>query len=214
MDRSLSHLNILNEDVLRHLNILINSIKVITPDFLKCLEPDGLEVEQVERAFTYELYYQWKNNLQGENLTINAEIRKRKTEDEYIYPDFVLHKSQSNNDDMNQFFVCEVKRHMVSKEGLIKDFRNILYHLINPHPFAYGVFIQLGRDFNKVNQNITPELFNAQMKEILGDRFYESFSHPLIGDCEFFSKRIICVSYNPFVNPSLKIKTLYDIMLG
>lgn len=127
-----------------------------------------------ERAFAYELYYQWNQHLCDSNLIINAEVTK-KINDKYtekakklfgkktnrFIPDFVLHHSNESNDDTEQKIVCEVKinKELTSK-SLIKDIKKLIAYTdknkkaILYNPFEYGVFILLNGNFAKLERTL------------------------------------------------------------
>jgi len=83
------------------------------------LEDRNEYIQYVERVFAYELYHQFRiiidSNLDRyEGLKLNAEITKNGFNEtslgkERIFPDLVLHKSQTNNEYEYQKLFIEIK---------------------------------------------------------------------------------------------------------
>lgn len=141
-----------------------------------------------ERAFAYELYYQWNLHLPCQDLIVSAEVSK-KINDRYVckakklfgkkinrfQPDIVLHHSNKMNDDKEQKIICEIK---VSKEltrkSLLRDLKKLIAYTdslkkaILHNPFELGVFILLDGDIAKIKRNIKGnDLSNEDISKIL-----------------------------------------------
>lgn len=141
-----------------------------------------------ERAFAYELYYQWNHILQDPTLIISAEVTK-KIDDKYaqkakslfeedvnrFLPDMVLHHSNEDMEDKEQIIICEIKtKKALSKQSLKRDIKKLLAYTdtkdkaILYHPFKYGVFILLDGNKQKIKKNLKKEDFrNENISKII-----------------------------------------------
>lgn len=189
-------------------------------------------VKHLERVFAYEFYRHWSNKVHQGNtsLVLNAEINKvinvnkiscdvltntenesPKTEELTLYPDIVLHHSQS--DDTAQILTCEIKRDKNLTGSLILgDIYKICCYMTEEkfkdgkNPFKYGVFIVVGD--KKLSDIIGMLKDDTKIKCDDGsDILYSNFIK-----CEEFSSsfgRIVCVAYDGI---TLEYKTFYDMI--
>lgn len=211
----------IKEEIIREqLQILFNSIlKVKKKNLWFYVEGNEYyRIDEVERTFTYELYRLWKNRLRGFPYTINAEIQKcisdsindllsnNVKKSKLRYPDFVLHKNQSDFKIENQLLICEVKRNN-TYGGIKKDFQTFKELMDSEHfsaPYAYAVFIHVCHDeksiLNQIRKNVS--IFKGG-----------KYSHKLISSEIDILDRIIYVSYDPRISKSpLKAKTIAQLL--
>ena len=189
-------------------------------------------VPHLERVFAYELYRQWGNILEEtkEDLTLNGEINKiininriefdndnysdssEKREKVILYPDIVLHHSQS--DDKGQLMICEIKRnHNLSGEKMFADLYKISCYMTKgllgeekeqKKAFTYGVFLIIGCNLSIINEKITEETqIEANNSPLRFSEFIKKTEHQ-----EHFN-RIICIAYDGTV---LEYETLNNII--
>lgn len=116
------------------LSLLQSAIYMVNPDYIYYGE--SLENSQVERCFAYELYHQWRCQLDkycwshpnDKKIYLNGEIPKNVGGREKLYPDLVLHSGQSNEE--NQILACEIKRAANNDAYvIIKDIYKLLMYL-------------------------------------------------------------------------------------
>lgn len=162
----------------------------------------------VERAFAYELYFQWNMNttIYGipmyklrDKFLINSEIKKEFVEKicdkyEFSYPDMLLHGDNSSDEN---YLVCEIKRKETiddNKESLTKDIDKLgfflrddlhtIYEDINWKGYKIGIFVLTGQYWGGGNAEVKPDDItnNIQLEKLeVNEDMY---------------KRIICVVYN------------------
>ena len=180
---------------------------------------DGYE-KHLERVFAYELYRHWANRISSETpfLILNAEIdkvinvnniqfdlkdnqetNKNEIKKVSVYPDMVLHHSQSN--DKAQVLICEIKRDKNLGGSLIfGDLYKISCYMTKEkfhtkkNPFRYGVFIVVGAKsisayFNCLKDTDSIKTHDGNEKVCFGEyvddnKFQQSFD------------RIVCVAYD------------------
>lgn len=161
---------------------LFNSILSVKKSYLYwCINNNRISKKSyayVERAFAYELYFQWNmdKTISGSPMfamrkkyRINAEIRKDfmeklNTRSNYGYPDMVLH---GGNESCKNYIVCEIKRKEtveIDKSSLVKDINKIGFFLrddihvkninLKWHGYKYGVFLLTGQYFQNGNVEI------------------------------------------------------------
>lgn len=186
-----------------------NSIKKVTDDYLywSIKDNEAESIPYVERAFAYELYFQWNMNEDVDRTPlyqlrnkykINAEIRKDFVEkiplaNDYSYPDMVLH---GGNNSSNNYIVCEIKRKSTircNKEAITKDINKLGFFLKNNlHPkynndwsgYKYAVFLLTDKYWGEEEMDLKPSdiVDNINITELKVDKDL----YP----------RIICVLYN------------------
>lgn len=186
-----------------------NSIKKVTDDYLywSIKDNEAESIPYVERAFAYELYFQWNMNedVDGKPLfksrdkyKINAEIRKDFIEkiplaNDYSYPDMVLH---GGNESPNNYIVCEIKRKSTircNKDAMTKDLNKLVFFLRNDLNSKYnvdwegyrlGVFLLIDKDGGIKNDELKPsdivDNINTSKLDIESNHY----------------SKIICVLYN------------------
>ena len=129
-----------------HLKILFKAIIEVDWQYYYTENPENTSneiIEQLERIFAYELYYQWSILLEDYNKgvsedskrIINGEIRKQLL-GVTKYPDMVLHKG--HNDIHHQEIVVEIKR-----KAAIKD-DNVAQDIIKLSHFMTDGFLGCG----------------------------------------------------------------------
>ena len=157
------------------LQLLEKAIKNIDTSFIQSYtysDKDGNESihSQVERCFAYELYHQLRNLSENSDIIsgkiiINAEIPKKgypkqpsgtesskdSNNEEYAYPDIVIHGGQQDHNKHNQLLVCEIKRNknkgLPSSSDIKKDLEKLGWYVKclqyegNGIGFKYGCFI-------------------------------------------------------------------------
>lgn len=182
------------------LNLLIESLKEISEDYVIYVNDAGTKCTHLERIFSYELYRQWADKLDDpklnpEGLILHGEIVKGFEDQTRRYPDFVLHGSQG--DMTHQEIVCEIKRNKnFSRKKYAHDLSKIVEFFNSKktfsHPFKYGVFILVGGDMSilKLYANSLPEKIKR------------------------YSDRIIVISHKgkETFNPDKDIKVLKDLL--
>ena len=135
-----------------------------------------------ERAFAYELYYQWNLHLPCKKLIVSAEVSK-KINEQYVckarrlfgkktnrfQPDIVLHHSNEVNDDKEQKIICEIKVNKeLTRKSLLRDLKKLIAYTDNQkkailyNPFEIGVFILLDGDIAKIKRNIKGNDFSNE----------------------------------------------------
>lgn len=196
---------------------LFNSIQKVTKNYLywSISEIEDENIPYVERAFAYELYFQWNMNedidktpfyKNREEYMINAEIRKDFVEkiplaNNYSYPDMVLH---GGNNSSKNYIVCEIKRKSTlrcNKEAVTKDLNKIGFFLRNDlhskynvdwNGYKYGIFLLTDRSDLKPSDIVD----NINIKELsIGKDLYP---------------RIFCVLYN---GNTIQYESLNNIIL-
>ena len=119
-------INYLDHDIL----VLLNAISNVDKQYLSYAEYNANaedrkdQINQLERVFAYELYYQW-SLLKDDNMVLNGEIGKL-WNDKYWYPDLVLHGGQG--DPENNRVVVEIKRECMVKGNykvILEDFKKL-----------------------------------------------------------------------------------------
>lgn len=119
-------INYLDYDIL----VLLNAISNVDKQYLSYAEYNANaedrkdQIDQLERVFAYELYYQW-SLLKDDNMVLNGEIGKI-LNDKYWYPDMVLHGGQG--DPENNRVVVEIKRECMVKGNykvILEDFKKL-----------------------------------------------------------------------------------------
>ena len=188
---------------------LFNSIQKVTEDYLYWAinDNENESIPYVERAFAYELYFQWNMNTiiekkplykLREKYKINAEIRKDFVENipsanDYSYPDMVLH---GGNGSSNNYIVCEIKRKSTircNKEAITKDINRLGFFLrkdlhskykVKWKGYKYGVFVLTDKFWGNEGRELKPSdiVDNINICELEVDK--KLYSH------------IICVLYN------------------
>ena len=175
----------------------------------------------VERAFAYELYFQWKMNetichtpmyKKQDKFVINAEIRKDFVErvsenSNFCYPDMVLHGGNNSNDN---YIICEIKRKATvnnDKNSLTKDINKLgLLITDNLHTkyadltwkgYEYGVFILTDKYWGKGH-------FELKESDVINNLVVSDLDVR-----EDLRSRIICVLYN---GRTLRYNNLNDIL--
>lgn len=112
----------LSQDML----VLLQAIRNVDKEYLSYADTNANAVNrpdvinQLERVFAYELYYQW-SLLKDEKLILNGEIGKIWNDEDW-YPDMVLHGGQADPD--NNRIVVEIKRECMvrsNKKAIIDD---------------------------------------------------------------------------------------------
>lgn len=139
-----------------YLQILFKAIVEVGKDYYYTINPEKASdetIEQLERIFAYELYYNWSifqkeynnNVLEEKKRIINGEIRKQLL-DTNKYPDMVLHKG--HGDIHHQEIVVEIKRKAAIKDDnvaqdiiKISQFMTKGFLSCNADPYNHGVFI-------------------------------------------------------------------------
>lgn len=208
---------------------LFDAISQVSKDFITYSFKDAKYEEEclshVERVFAYELYRRFadileKNGvsslvLNGEvNKCINDEIKKQTRDNESgknttVFPDLVLHESQSSLKD--QKIIIEIKRKegIKNKEDLFRDFLKISHYLKDSifwkNPFQYGVLLLEGEGVKLKDLHI-----NDEQKVSFADWQEYTFSE-YKNDEKFKLKfeNIVCVAYN---GTTLEYETLDKII--
>lgn len=148
---------------------LSRAIESVSKDYVYDEETKRFHLEHV---FAYELYHKWRELLNQENpknLRLNAELSKHyNEEEEYRFPDMVLHGGHNNY--KHQIIVCEIKssRHRITTKALKKDI-NSLEKCINGLYYHCGVFIYLGytKNMQKMIGRLRPLLSDKSNKKII-----------------------------------------------
>lgn len=194
------------------LRSFFNSILAVKKEYLYwSIKDDKIKSENmayVERAFAYELYFQWKMNdtfcgipmYKIENkLRINAEIKKHFVEtvckdSNFCYPDMVLH---GGNETDNNFIVCEIKRKETVKDNrdsltddinklgfFLRDDLHTIYKGVKWSGYKYAVFLLTGQYWGGSEYELKPSDLTTYLnvKKINVNK-----------DCY---SRIICILYN------------------
>ena len=217
----------------KYFKILFDAIMKVDESFVRYTNKLGNKkkerTEHLERVFAYELYRQWFNLLDAENiksLILNAEVHKNLdkdidyennnvTEQLSVYPDMVLHHSQG--DCANQKMICEIKR----KEGL--NYSKILADLYklnlymenivvkNGKAFDYGVFILEGDKMAFLKKCLKKKTTTKIMRN---DISIDSFKNNEDDDNEnnqfkYHSNHIVCIAYD---GTTLEYDTLANIL--
>ena len=212
-----------NDEMQLLMRSFFNSIQKVGKDFLywSISEIEDKSIPYVERAFAYELYFQWNMNEDIEKVPlyknrdkymINAEIRKDFVEkiplaNNYSYPDMVLHGGNNSSDN---YIVCEIKRKSTlrcNKEAVTKDLNKIGFFLRNDlhskykidwNGYKYGVFLLTDRLSGNKDTDLKPSdiVDNINIEELnIGKDLYP---------------QIICVLYN---GNTIQYESLNNIIL-
>ncbi|HCZ8395984.1 hypothetical protein [Elizabethkingia anophelis] len=190
-----------------YLSDLITAIENIGDNY--CKWDYKASIQQIERVFAYELYYQLKLishtspnyqeiNFNGEiSKKISAEINTLHTgitiESKYVSPDLVLHKQQIDSSTINQKLIIEIKAGNKSNKQIAKDILKLNYG-IETLNFEFGVFISINTRFTTINSKLKKIFIN---KDRLNQEETSRFS------------KIIIVNYN---NEIIECKSLYEIL--
>ena len=209
-----------NPEMQQLLQSLFNSIIGVKEKFLFYTMGDDKErISYVERAFAYELYFQWKidETVYGEPMwkhddkyCVNAEITKQFVEQicdkkNWGYPDMVLHGG--NNSSAN-YIVCEIKRQEnigkmtedINKLGfLLRNDLHVKKSKIGWTGYKYGIFILTGQYHNGGNMEV-------KASDILGNLKINELN--VLNELK---SRIICVVYNGN-NKNLKYNNLLELL--
>lgn len=115
-------------------------------------------IEQIERAFAYELYHQW-SLLKEKTLILNGEIDKDIEKKRY-YPDMVLHGGQCDYD--NNKIVVEIKRgKAIDSSKIIKDLEKLSPYLekkkVKWANYENAVFILYDADMGIISKALDEE---------------------------------------------------------
>jgi len=132
----------------------------------------------VERVFAYELYHQFRviiinNSQQYDNLVLNGEITKNGFDDTVlgkarIFPDMVLHKSNTDNSPKNQKLFIEIK---VQPDARIGTDIKKLFVAVSPRlNFENAVFICINNNKVelKIKKHIIKNMDYREDKTLLG----------------------------------------------
>lgn len=184
--------------------------------------------DHIERVFAYELYRQWFNLLEAENiksLILNAETHKyfetvinyeceHGKESISVYPDMVLHHSQG--DCINQKMICEIKRNKgICYEKILADLYKLkLYmeHSVyqNNKAFDYGVFILEGGKMAFLKELLKKKtLANVMENNISIDSFNNNDDDNENNKSQYHSEHIVCIAYD---GTTLEYETLDHIL--
>ena len=170
-----------NDEMQPLMHTLFNSISKVGEDYIYWAtgEREKENIPYVERAFAYELYFQWNINQdvdgvslykQRDKYIINGEIRKDFVEkiplaNNYSYPDMVLH---GGNNSPNNYIVCEIKRKSTircNKDAMTNDLNKLGFFLRNDlHPkynvdwkgYQYGIFLLTDKYWNNNEWDLKP----------------------------------------------------------
>ncbi len=119
---------------------------------------DNEELEKyeqyVERVFTYELYFQFRTIMENnsryyKDLVLNSEITKLNFSKTLvgkhkIFPDMVLHKSQTNRSENYQTLFIEIK--VRPNASLTDDIKKLYMAVGDRLNFQYGIMICINYD--------------------------------------------------------------------
>ncbi len=215
----------ISEDMQLIMKSCFNSILSVQKNYLYwTISGDRIKKKNyayVERAFAYELYFQWNidDTIYGspmyknrKNIKINAEIRKEfmerlNTKSNYGYPDLVLHKGNGSG---RNYIICEIKRKETvenDKSSLIKDINKLGFflrddiHVKNEHVnwkgYKYGLFL------------LTGQYFQNGLVEIKEQDIEDNIDVSAIKVKQELQSRIICAIYN---GKKLKYTNLKDLI--
>lgn len=206
--------------VTENLEILQEAILRVKKENIRCISGLSADLEELtERAFTYELYHQWKNLLRRKHsgLTINAEIKKVLNENN-TFPDFVLHKSQDDVNLSNQILVCEVKRKSTSASLQFKDLKKLCEYLsvgYVSYSFACGVLLIVGEGSANNKVKVLSTLVKRNIVK-WNKTEKENMSHPLVKDnCSNVLDRLYFIYYDPYQRikkKRIKMQTLNELI--
>lgn len=180
--------------LLKHLCILLDAIKSIPKNYYLeeiSIKANNLPKEfvkkdylvHVERAFAYELYHRWSCILcrNNDGLMLNGEIGKNlkwfygngyDDNGKQKYPDIVLHKGQTTND---QMIVCEIKRRDNVSNGILDDLNKLLRFTSKAkewddnlfYPYHCGIYLITNVEINNNDDDKNEEIEdNKWEKEI------------------------------------------------
>lgn len=238
--------------LLKHLCILLDAIKSIPRSYYIEQIPFNANdlpnefVKQkylvhVERAFAYELYHRWSCLLWGNNdgLMLNGEIGKKLNwfyENGYDdngkqkYPDLVLHKGQTIND---QMIVCEIKRMDNVSNGIVDDLNKLLRFTSKKgnvqssqkeedsfYPYHCGIYlitnIEINNKDEKNNEVKEENKWEKDIATIIKNKIVamtDYLKHKLDGQDET-TKKIICVysGWSEKDEYKLSYQSLYKIL--
>lgn len=165
----------------KYLNYLIEAFRQVDQKYYSWqsirnydgkLENQTINEQRTERVFAFELYHQYRkqmefNSLDFSDLLFNAEVSKSyiheavSTNDyclidsnissELIIPDLVLHKGQIYTESNSQKLIIEIKS-TINPE-VKKDLHKILL-MIDKFNFEYGVFITINSELETVIKKI------------------------------------------------------------
>ena len=134
---------------------LCESIESISQDYI--WDNDNKKYH-IERVFSYELYYKWRQNLKNtksnpEKLMLNAELIKHYNDKDNKFPDMVLHGDYTDHG--KQFIICEIKssRNYVNYDALRKDIKSLSDGIMKLG-YHCGVFIYLGGKKSQIHKRI------------------------------------------------------------
>ena len=153
----------------KYLQILFKAIVEVGEQYYYTENPESATnetIEQLERIFAYELYYQWSILQSNYNKTIpdeykriiNGEIRKQMSGINK-YPDMVLHKGQY--DIHHQEIVVEIKRKVaINGDNVAQDIIKLTHFMsegflgCGASPFSMGVLILTNGSENDIKEQL------------------------------------------------------------
>ena len=219
-------LKLVEKENLRFFRYVFNAVLNVHIDFVTYKVPikKDKDKEHVERVFAYEFYRQWFNLLRRnkvKNLVINAEPSKNIIKEIYyndngnkkgiqtVYPDLVLHSSQSS--DNSQKMICEIKREGNGHPSAIAaDLLKLICYTNNDfykyRRFEYGIFILYGKSITLDSIKIEEEAVVIKWHDAGGHE--EKFSEYIK---EKDLSRIVCIAYDGN-GTSLEYDTLDNII--
>jgi hypothetical protein len=132
--------------------------------------------QYVERVFAYELYHQYRLIMENKEnkeyyygLKLNAEITKNGFNEtilgkQYIFPDMVLHHSQTDNSFENQKMFIEIKANQHAKiEDDLKKMQVAVSERLN---YQSAIFIAISHTHNSLTSMIE-KYFNSSTNEMV-----------------------------------------------
>ena len=197
-DNTYEGIELINDE---YLKMLFKAIVEVNKQYYYTENPENTSneiIEQLERIFAYELYYQWsfllkdynKHVSEEDKRIINGEIRKQLF-GVNKYPDMVLHKG--HNDIHHQEIVVEIKR-----KAAIKD-DNVAQDIIKLSQFMTNGFLGCGASPYRMGVLILTSGGEEDIREQL----------MLIKDKVLINYNVICVFCDG--DKSLCYKTLDEI---
>jgi UDP-N-acetylenolpyruvoylglucosamine reductase len=190
---------------IRYLNDLANATKRVKQKYCEWSYKD--DIQQAERVFCYELYFQFRRIINKKRYyskaRLDGEITKTLVttpmfgcgsdfrKDQSVFtPDLVIHFAQESRTIENQKLIIEVKTKGIGDPELTETIVKLNHYLVILN-FQYAAFISVNTEFEELI---------AQIRHC--------FPNPRGTEWENNFKRILVYNYN---DQKLKINRLFDL---
>lgn len=185
-------------------------------------EIGSLKKQEIERVFSYELYFEWRKIIEKEtirykNLQLNGEVSKphllylqeniefddfglhNYSPNKFSFvPDLTLHKSQESINYEDQIMVIEIK---TDRNPSIYDIGKLL-NLVDRYNFQSGVFLTINNSIEELKTNII-DSFNEEKLKLKFISHKNVFKKITILNKKDFSSELIELNLFDLLNTNL-----------